>query len=60
MTKTITALALAALVAVGCSEMQDDRGVGDAPSDQQPDRPVKVWPGSDKFHNSDEGGVLTP
>lgn len=45
----------AALLAVasiaGCSEWNDERGRGDAPSDQQPDREVKVWPNADQFPN---------
>lgn len=44
-------LSLVAVVAVGCSEYNDDRGIGDAPTDQQPDKAVKVWPGPDQFHN---------
>ncbi|HEY8547981.1 MAG TPA: hypothetical protein VIL36_23140 [Acidimicrobiales bacterium] len=38
-------------VAAGCSAFKDDRGIGDAAADQQPDRPVKVWPAPDKFMN---------
>jgi hypothetical protein len=35
----------------GCSKFNDDRGIGDAPVDQQPDHPVKVWPSPDRFMN---------
>lgn len=43
--------AVAVLAVAGCSGFKDDRGIGDAPSEQQPDRPVKVWPVPDKFMN---------
>ncbi len=42
---------LALLAVAGCSKFQDDRGIGDAPADQQPDRPIKVWAGPDQFMN---------
>ena len=52
MRKTIAALAVVALATVaGCSEFNDDRGRGDAPTDQQPDKAVKVWPNADLFPN---------
>ena len=50
----LPAVALVALglgTVAGCSGFKDDRGIGDAPSDQQPDVPVKVWPVPDKFMN---------
>ena len=48
----LAVLAAGALLAVaGCSGFKDDRGIGDAPVDQQPDRPVKVWPVPDRFMN---------
>lgn len=52
MRKAVAVLAVVAMVVLGgCSGFNDDRGIGDAPVDQQPDREVKVWPGPDKFHN---------
>lgn len=44
------ALAVVALSA-GCSGWNDERGVGDAPVDQQPDAHRKVWPNADQFPN---------
>lgn len=38
-------------LAVGCSGYNDDRGVGDAPVDQQPDETRKVWVNGDQFPN---------
>lgn len=51
-------------LATGCSEYNDDRGRGDAPTDQQPDKTVKVWPNADLFPNIaalciGENGVYT-
>lgn len=43
----VVALALAG----GCSEYNDDRGVGDAPSEQVEDQPVLIWPNADQFPN---------
>src|SRR5688500_11399159 len=48
---TVAAGAAVVLAVAGCSGFNDDRGIGDAPSDQQPDRPVKVWPVPDRFMN---------
>lgn len=42
---------LALVVLSACSGWNDDRGIGDAPSDQQPDHAVKVWPNADRFAN---------
>jgi hypothetical protein len=44
-------LGVGSLVGAACSEWNDDRGVGDAPADQQPDTARKVWPNADKFPN---------
>jgi hypothetical protein len=46
-----TLAAVAVLAVAGCSGFKDDRGIGDAPVDQQPDTPVKVWPVPDRFMN---------
>lgn len=35
----------------GCSGFEDDRGIGDAPTDQQPDEDRKVWPNANLFPN---------
>lgn len=35
----------------GCSGYKDDRGIGDAPSEQQPDQNVKIWPNADHYPN---------
>jgi hypothetical protein len=55
MRKPLAAAAVAAVVGLaafaGCSGYKDDRGVGDAPVNQQADKPVKVWPGPDKYMN---------
>jgi hypothetical protein len=40
-----------ALAGMGCSGFNDDRGVGDAPVDQQADQARKVWPNADRFPN---------
>lgn len=42
---------IAALVVAGCGGWNDDRGIGDAPSDQQPKGTVKVWAMPDLFAN---------
>jgi hypothetical protein len=47
----VAGLCLGAIAVAGCSKFNDDRGIGDAPADQQPDRPVKVWAGPDRFMN---------
>jgi hypothetical protein len=40
------------ILALGaCSEFNDDRGKGDAPVDQLPDREVTVFPNGDGFPN---------
>lgn len=48
-------IAVAAVVAVAalgaCSEYNDDRGIGDAPVQQQPDREVQVYPNGNLFPN---------
>lgn len=45
------ACALALALTAGCSGFNDDRGVGDAPVDQQPDATRKVWPNANAFPN---------
>lgn len=45
------AVSAAVLVGGACSGFNDDRGVGDAPADQQGDQAVKVWPMPDQFAN---------
>ena len=45
------ALAVSGLVGAACSGFNDDRGIGDAPVDQQPDSARKVWPNADRFPN---------
>jgi len=47
----IGAVLVGVLLSTGCSKYNDDRGIGDAPVDQQPDRKIKVWPAPDKFMN---------
>ena len=42
---------LAGLTGAACSGFNDDRGIGDAPVDQQPDQARKVWPNGDQFPN---------
>jgi hypothetical protein len=42
---------VALLVLTSCSAFNDDRGIGDAPADQQPDADRKVWPMPDQFAN---------
>lgn len=50
--RLVAAAAIVGAVATaGCSEFNDDRGIGDAPADQQNDRAVKVWPVPDRFMN---------
>jgi hypothetical protein len=34
-----------------CSEYNDDRGIGDAPVQQEPDREIRVFPNGDGFPN---------
>lgn len=45
------AVAAALVGGSACSAFNDDRGIGDAPADQQDDRDVKVWPMPDQFAN---------
>ena len=45
------ALGAGSLVGAACSGFNDDRGIGDAPVDQQPDDARKVWPNADRFPN---------
>ena len=52
MKKTLAGTVVLALaVLASCSKFNDDRGIGDAPADQQPDRHVKVWAMPDTFAN---------
>lgn len=53
MRRVVVSLVLAATLVLGsaCSQYNDDRGFGDAPADQQPDEPVKVYPMPDLFSN---------
>lgn len=45
----ITTVSVLGLTA--CGNWNDDRGWGDAPADQQSDKPIKVWPAPDGFMN---------
>lgn len=47
------AIGVLALIVVlsSCSGWNDERGIGDAHADQQPDKDVKVWPMPDQFAN---------
>lgn len=47
----VAALPLTLAAFVGCDEHNDDRGIGDAPVDQQPDEERKVWPNGNLFPN---------
>lgn len=49
--KRLALVAAGLAILVGCSEFNDDRGVGDAPVDQQPDAERKVWPNGNLFPN---------
>jgi hypothetical protein len=48
---TTAALTGAAFAASACSGWNNERGIGDAPVDQQPDETRKVWPNGDQFAN---------
>lgn len=45
----VVALGLGGVLGAGCSS--DERGIGDAPSEQQPDRPVPIWPNANYYPN---------
>lgn len=47
----LAAVTAVAWLAVGCTEFNDDRGIGDAPVEQQDDETRKVWPNGDGFPN---------
>lgn len=44
------AVGAAGLIGAACSD-SDDRGLGDAPSEQLPDRPIPIWPNADMYPN---------
>ncbi len=51
MKKSLAIVLVLVVTAAACSGYNDDRGIGDAPSDQQSDKAVKVWPVPDRFMN---------
>lgn len=50
-TSALVGAAVLTLAGSACSAWNDDRGIGDAPVDQQDDTTVKVWPNADRFPN---------
>jgi hypothetical protein len=47
----VAAVVVSGIVGAACSGWNNERGIGDAPVDQQPDEARKVWPNADKFPN---------
>lgn len=47
----LAGLVVGGFLLAACSEFNDDRGIGDAPVEQQPDEERRVWPNANEFPN---------